>query len=136
VGSFPSGQSTLSQTRGAIQMGVQWAAQRAPGNALRPGRGTRRRTLPRIVSWVLGDGSCSGDRIRFIYPFMYKIIAIILAVMQIVLFLRAIFMRSKKRSQAVSEFKKQLDYAVWVILFFIGCAVVYSIGKLIYQFWT
>jgi hypothetical protein len=67
---------------------------------------------------------------------MYKIIAIILAVMPIVLFLRAIFMRSKKRSQAVSEFKKQLDYAVWVILFFIGCAVVYSIGKLIYQFWT
>jgi hypothetical protein len=68
---------------------------------------------------------------------MYKFIGIILAVMPIVLFLRAIFMgRLKKRSQAVSEFKKQLDYAVWVILFFIGCAVVYSVGKLIYQFWT
>ena len=64
------------------------------------------------------------------------IIGIILAVMPVVLFLRAIFMRSKKTSQAVSEFKKQLDYAVWLILFFIGCAVVYSIGKLIYQFWT
>jgi uncharacterized membrane protein YadS len=56
--------------------------------------------------------------------------------MPIVLFLRAIFMRSKKRSQAVSEFKKQLDFAVWLILFFIACAVVYSVGKLIYQFWT
>jgi hypothetical protein len=67
---------------------------------------------------------------------MYKFIAIILAVMPVVLFLRAIFMRSKKRSQAVSEFKKQLDYAIWVILFLIGCAVVYSIGKLIYPVWT
>ncbi len=68
---------------------------------------------------------------------MYKFIGIALAVMPIVLFLRAIYMgRSKKRSQAVSEFKKQLDFAVWVILFFIGCAVVYSIGKLVFQFWT
>jgi uncharacterized membrane protein YadS len=67
---------------------------------------------------------------------MYKFIAIILALMPVVLFLRAIFMRSKKRSQAVSEFKKQLDYAIWVILFLIGCAVVYSIGKLIYPVWT
>jgi succinate dehydrogenase/fumarate reductase cytochrome b subunit len=65
---------------------------------------------------------------------MFKIIGIILAIMPIVLFLRAIFMRSKKTSQAVSEFKKQLDFAVWVILFFIACAVVYEVGKLIYQF--
>jgi hypothetical protein len=26
--------------------------------------------------------------------------------------------------------------AVWLILFFIACAVVYSVEKLIYQFWT
>jgi succinate dehydrogenase/fumarate reductase cytochrome b subunit len=94
-----------------------------------PGRHQRPR-------WAPEDGGCSGDRIRVIYPVMYKIIGIILAVMPVVLFLRAIFMRSKKTSQAVSEFKKQLDYAVWLILFFIGCAVVYSVGKLIYQFWT
>ncbi len=68
---------------------------------------------------------------------MYKLIGLILAALPVVLFLRAIFFgRSKKRSQAVSEFKKQLDYAVWVILFFIGCAVVYSVAKLVYQFWT
>ena len=47
---------------------------------------------------------------------MLKFIGIVLALMPIVLFLRAIFMRSKKTSQAVSEFKKQLDYAVWLIL--------------------
>jgi uncharacterized membrane protein YbjE (DUF340 family) len=67
---------------------------------------------------------------------MYKFIGIILAVMPIVLFLRAVFMGRLKKSQAVSEFKKQLDYAVWVILFLIGCAVVYSFGKLIYEYWT
>jgi uncharacterized membrane protein YadS len=67
---------------------------------------------------------------------MFKIIGIILAIMPIVLFLHAILMRSKKRSQAVSEFKKQLDLAVWLILFFIACAIVYAVGKLIYQFWT
>jgi hypothetical protein len=53
--------------------------------------------------------------------------------MPIFLFLRAIFMRSKKR-QVVSEFRKQLDYAVSLILFFIGCAIVYAVAKLIYQY--
>jgi hypothetical protein len=58
-----------------------------------------------------------------------------LAAAPIVLFLRAIFKkRLKKRSQALSDFKKQIDYLVFAILIFIGCAVVYSIGKLIYQF--
>jgi hypothetical protein len=66
---------------------------------------------------------------------VYKLIGIILAAAPIVLFLRAIFKgRLKKRSQGLSDFKKQIDYLVWAILFFIGCAVVYSIGKLIYQF--
>ena len=75
---------------------------------------------------------CCRDRNSGHISVMLKFIGIVLALMPIVLFLRAVFMRSKKRSQAVSEFKKQLDYAVWLILFFIGCAVVYSIGKLIY----
>jgi hypothetical protein len=68
---------------------------------------------------------------------VYKLIGIILAAVPIVLFLRAIFMgMSKKRSQAVSDFKKQMDYLVWLILFFIGCGIVYSLVKLIYQFLT
>ena len=68
---------------------------------------------------------------------MYKLIGIILAAAPIVLFLRAIFKgQLAKRSQGLSEFKKQMDYLVWVILFLIGCGVVYSIGKLIYQFLT
>jgi hypothetical protein len=68
---------------------------------------------------------------------VYKLIGIILAAAPIVLFLRAMFKgQLKKSSQALSDFKKQMDYLVWAILFFIGCAVVYSIGKLIYQFST
>jgi hypothetical protein len=68
---------------------------------------------------------------------VYKLIGIILAAAPIVLFLRAILKgQLKKRSQGLSDFKKQMDYLVWAILFFIGCAVVYSIGKLIYQFLT
>ncbi len=64
---------------------------------------------------------------------MLKLIGIIMAAMPVILFIRAMFMGSKKRSQAVSNFKKQVDYAVWAILFMIGCGVAFSIGKLIYD---
>jgi hypothetical protein len=44
---------------------------------------------------------------------MYKLIAMIIAAMPVVLLLRTIFAgRSKKRSQAASDFKKQIDYLV------------------------
>ena len=64
---------------------------------------------------------------------MLKLIGIIMAAMPVILFLRAMFMGSKKRSQAISNFKKQVDYVVWAILFMIGCGVAFSIGKLIYD---
>ena len=68
---------------------------------------------------------------------MYKLIGIIVAAVPIVLFLRAIFKgQSKKGSKAISDFRKQMDYLVLVVLFLIGCGVVYSLGKLIYQFLT
>ena len=48
---------------------------------------------------------------------MYKLIVIIAAAMPIILLLRAIFVgRSQKASRAFSEFKKQIDYLVWVNL--------------------
>ena len=63
---------------------------------------------------------------------MYKLIGIILAAIPVVLFLRTIFTgQSKKRSQAVSNFKKQVDYLIWAIVFLIGCEIVYFIGTLI-----
>jgi hypothetical protein len=64
---------------------------------------------------------------------MLKLIGIIVAAMPVILFVRAIFMGSRRRSQAISNFKKQVDYAVWVILFMIGCGVAISLGKMIYD---
>jgi uncharacterized membrane protein YidH (DUF202 family) len=64
---------------------------------------------------------------------MLKLIGIIVAAMPVILFVRAIFMGSKRRSQAVSNFRKQVDYAVWAILFMIGLGLVFSIGKLLYD---
>ena len=62
---------------------------------------------------------------------MYKLIVIILAAIPVVLFLRAIFTgQSKKRSQAVSDFKRQVDYLVWAILFLVACEVIYLVGTL------
>jgi len=53
--------------------------------------------------------------------------------MPVILFLRAMFMGSNKRRQAISNVKKQVDYAVWAMLFMIACGVVLSLGKLIYD---
>jgi hypothetical protein len=67
---------------------------------------------------------------------MYKLIVIIAAAMPAILLLRAIFRgRSQKASQAFSNFKKQLDYLVWCILFVIGSVFVYSAATLIHSMW-
>jgi hypothetical protein len=63
---------------------------------------------------------------------MYKLIGIILAGISAFLFMRALFIgHSKRRAQAFSDFRKQIDYLVWMMLFFIGCGLVYSIVTLI-----
>ena len=68
---------------------------------------------------------------------MYKLITILAAAIPIILFLRTIFFgRSKAMKLAVSDFRKQIDYLVWLILFAIGCGIVYSVGKLIYSLWN
>jgi hypothetical protein len=62
---------------------------------------------------------------------MNKLVWIILVLMPVVLFLRTFFtVQSKKRSQAVSNFKKQIDYLVWAILLLIACEIVYFVGTL------
>ena len=38
-------------------------------------------------------------------------------------------------TEASAAFRKQVDYLVWGILFLVGCALVYSVGKLIASFW-
>jgi hypothetical protein len=65
---------------------------------------------------------------------MLKLIGLIVAALPVIMFARAIFMGSKRRPQAMSNFRKQLDYAVWAILIMIGVSVAFSIGKLLYDF--
>jgi hypothetical protein len=67
---------------------------------------------------------------------MLKLIGIIVAAMPLILFMRAFFMGSKRRSQAMNNFKRHIDYAVWAILVMIGLGLVFSIGKLVYEFGT
>jgi len=67
---------------------------------------------------------------------MYKLIAIIAAAIPIILFLKTIFFgKSKVMQEASSSFRKQAGYVAAGILFLVGCALVYSVGTLIYSFW-
>jgi hypothetical protein len=67
---------------------------------------------------------------------MFKLIAILVAAIPLVLFLRAVFFRhSKAMQRAFADVNKQIDYLSWAILFFVGCGIAYSVGKLIWSFW-
>jgi hypothetical protein len=67
---------------------------------------------------------------------MLKLIGIVVAAMPLILFMRALFAGSKRRSQAMSNFKRQIDYAVWAILVMIGLGLAFSIGRLLYDLGT
>ncbi|HEY7296431.1 MAG TPA: hypothetical protein VH684_00735 [Xanthobacteraceae bacterium] len=66
---------------------------------------------------------------------MFKLITIAVALIPVLLFLRNIFGRSAVVKQAVSEFQKQVDYLVSVILFLIAVAIIYSLVNLIHPLW-
>jgi hypothetical protein len=66
---------------------------------------------------------------------MYKLIGLAVAALPVVMFLRAVLARhSKKRAEAISDFRRQFDLLIWLILAFIGCAIVYSAAKLVFDF--
>jgi len=65
---------------------------------------------------------------------MIKLITILAAAIPIILFVKTVvFGKSKVVREATSEFRRQIDYLVWGLVFLIGCALVYSIGTLIYS---
>lgn len=67
---------------------------------------------------------------------MYKLITILAAAIPIILFLKTVlFGKSKVLREASANFRKQVDYLVWGILFLVGCALTYSVGSLIYSMW-
>jgi len=64
---------------------------------------------------------------------MFRFIEFLIIAIPVILFLKAMFFgKSSKYSQALADFKKQIDYLVWAILFMIGCAVVYALAKLLF----
>jgi hypothetical protein len=70
-------------------------------------------------------------------PMLIKIIALISAAIPLILFLRAVFGgRQTKLGQALREFKKQIDVAIYLFLGLIGCVVVFGLGKLVWTWWT
>jgi hypothetical protein len=68
---------------------------------------------------------------------LIKIIALIAAAIPLILFLRTVFGgRQTKLGQALREFKKQIDLAIYLFLGIIGCVVVFGLGKLAWTWWT
>lgn len=67
---------------------------------------------------------------------MLKLIGIVVAALPVILFVNAILPGSKRRAEALSAFRKQLDFAVWVILIMIGCGAVFAVGQLVWEFAT
>jgi predicted permease len=67
---------------------------------------------------------------------MYKLIAILVAVIPIILFLRTvIFGRSQAMKQASSDLRRQIDYLAWAVLFLVACGIAYSVVNLILPIW-
>lgn len=68
---------------------------------------------------------------------LLKIIAFIAAALPLFVFVRRmLFKRPTRFSQAWTEFKTQLDYAVWIFLGLVGCVVAFAIGKLVWTWWS
>jgi hypothetical protein len=66
---------------------------------------------------------------------MFKFISILLALIPVFLFLRAVLGRSATVRLAVADFKRQLDYVVWILLFIIAAAMLYSLISLVHPLW-
>ena len=64
---------------------------------------------------------------------MFKLIAILVAMMPVIMFLRTVFGRSQRLKQATSDFRRQIDYLVWATLFLVACGILYSVAHLIWK---
>ena len=68
---------------------------------------------------------------------LLKIILFISAAIPLILFLRRVFGgRKTKIGAAFTEFKKQIDMAIYIFLGLIGCLVAFAFGKLAWTWWT
>jgi hypothetical protein len=68
---------------------------------------------------------------------IFKLIAFIAAAIPIFLFVRSVFFRrSTPINDSLKEFKRHGNLAVSILLFLIGCVVVFAAGKLAWTWWT
>lgn len=119
-------------TIGQLDFGARFGAFVSGLEVPFPGNGDRRRqktrfewraNLRRILQQMQRDD-------------MYKLIAILVAVIPIILFLKTVFFgRSQVMKQASSDLRRQIDYLVWAILFLVACGILYSVVNLIYPVW-
>jgi hypothetical protein len=82
-----------------------------------------------------GDTATDKDSISRDLLHMFKFVTIVAAAIPVFLFLRNIFGRSPVVKQAVADFRRQIDYLVWIILFCIAVGMVYSAVNLIHPSW-
>jgi hypothetical protein len=66
---------------------------------------------------------------------VFKLISIFLAMIPVLLFLRTVLGRSTAMKRAASDFRRHVDYLVWVILFIIAIGMAYSLVNLIQPIW-
>ena len=66
---------------------------------------------------------------------MFKFISILIALIPVILLLRAVIGRSKVMKRAVADFKRQIDILVWLILLMMAAAIVYSLVTLALSLW-
>ena len=67
---------------------------------------------------------------------LFKIIAFIAAAIPIILFVRTVLLRRPTRFGAsLREFKKQIDFAVWIFLGLVACVALFAAGKLVWTWW-
>jgi predicted permease len=66
---------------------------------------------------------------------VFKLLSILLAAIPVILFLRAVIGRSTVMKRAVSDFRRQVDYLVWVILIMIAAGMIFSLVNLTQPLW-
>jgi hypothetical protein len=66
---------------------------------------------------------------------MFKFISILIALIPVVLLLRAVIGRSTVMKRAVADFKRQIDILVWLILLMMAAAIIYSVVMLGLSLW-
>jgi multisubunit Na+/H+ antiporter MnhB subunit len=68
---------------------------------------------------------------------LLKIIAFVAAAIPLILFARKMFFRRPTRiSEGLKEFRRQVDFAVWIFLGLVACVALFAAGKLAWTWWA